>query len=174
MRLERIPEEDQHVDLAIGDPGADLLVAAERAAAQAGHRQPEFGHEEVTGRASRAQVVPASSPRLNRAHSARSLFLLSCAIRAILRLTGYSGWSAVRPGCRTDVSVRRTPDCRRVSVRTALLAAARRPEVAGAATVAYDAQAGTLHAGVRRPRSGRPPGSMTQDESHDRERRHLA
>jgi hypothetical protein len=62
MRLERIPEEDQHVDLAIGAPGADLLVAAERAAAQAGHRQPEFGHEEVTGRASRAQVVPGEQP----------------------------------------------------------------------------------------------------------------
>jgi len=38
MWLERIPEEHQQVDLALGDAGADLLVATVGAAPEAGDR----------------------------------------------------------------------------------------------------------------------------------------
>ena len=33
LRFERVPEEDQEIDLALSDARADLLVAAQRAAA---------------------------------------------------------------------------------------------------------------------------------------------
>ena len=52
---ERIDEEEQHVDLAFGDHGADLLVAAERSAFQTGHRQS--GQRSIT----RAPVVPVAN-----------------------------------------------------------------------------------------------------------------
>ena len=35
LRLQRVPEEDEQVDRPLGDPGADLLVAPDRAAEQA-------------------------------------------------------------------------------------------------------------------------------------------
>ncbi len=57
LRLERVPEEDQDVDLALRDLGADLLVAAERAALQAGDRQPELVAEQRAGGAGGAEVV---------------------------------------------------------------------------------------------------------------------
>jgi len=49
MWLQRIPEEHQQIDLALGDAGADLLVTAVRAAPEAGDRQPEILLQEVTG-----------------------------------------------------------------------------------------------------------------------------
>jgi len=42
LRLQRIPEEDEQVDLAFSDARADLLIAAERPAAEAGDRQAEL------------------------------------------------------------------------------------------------------------------------------------
>src|SRR5262249_52532289 len=57
MRLQRIPQEHQQVDLALGDAGADLLVAAVRAAAEAGDRQPELLLQEVAGGGRREQLV---------------------------------------------------------------------------------------------------------------------
>ena len=42
LRLQRIPEEDEQVNLAVSDPGADLLVAAERPTLEAGHAQAEL------------------------------------------------------------------------------------------------------------------------------------
>jgi hypothetical protein len=57
MWLERIPEEHQQVDLALGNAGADLLVAAVGAAPEAGDRQPELLLQEVTGRGRREQFV---------------------------------------------------------------------------------------------------------------------
>src|ERR1035438_14162 len=56
MRLERIPQEYQQVDLALGDTGADLLVAAIRAAPEAGDGQAEL-LQEVTGGGRGEQVV---------------------------------------------------------------------------------------------------------------------
>jgi hypothetical protein len=38
MWLQRIPEEHQQIDLALRDPGADLLVTTVRAAPEAGDR----------------------------------------------------------------------------------------------------------------------------------------
>src|SRR6202035_2447843 len=55
--LQRIPEEDQQVDLALGDPGADLLVTTVRAAAEAGNRESELLLQQVTGRGGREQLV---------------------------------------------------------------------------------------------------------------------
>jgi len=41
LRAHRVPEEDEHVEAPRGDQRADLLVAAERAALEAGHGQVE-------------------------------------------------------------------------------------------------------------------------------------
>ena len=57
MRLQRIPQEHQQVDLALGDAGADLLVTAVRPAAEAGHRQAELLLEEMTRRGRCEQLV---------------------------------------------------------------------------------------------------------------------
>jgi len=57
MRLQPIPEEHQQIDLALGDAGADLLVAAVRAAPEADDRQPELLLQQVTGRGRRGQLV---------------------------------------------------------------------------------------------------------------------
>jgi len=46
LGLQRVPEEDQQVDVAVRDPGADLLVAAQRAAEEAGDRQAELVAEQ--------------------------------------------------------------------------------------------------------------------------------
>src|SRR5207248_2068239 len=66
VRLQRVPEEHQQVDPALRDPGADLLVTAVRAAAEAGDRQAEpvlqqaarggGGEQLVAGQ--QVQVVP--------------------------------------------------------------------------------------------------------------------
>ena len=53
MRLQRIPQEHQQIDLALGDAGADLLVAAAGAAPEAGDRQPELLLQEAAGRGRR-------------------------------------------------------------------------------------------------------------------------
>jgi len=49
LRLERVPEEDQHVELALGDERPELLVAAERPGEQTVHRQPEPVVDELAG-----------------------------------------------------------------------------------------------------------------------------
>jgi hypothetical protein len=46
----RIPEEDEKIDAAFGDAGADLLIAAERAAAEAGDRERSAGRRALAGR----------------------------------------------------------------------------------------------------------------------------
>ena len=58
LRLKRIPEENQQVDLAIGDPGADLLVAAEGPAAETGDGQVEFFVKQPPGGTGGIQAVP--------------------------------------------------------------------------------------------------------------------
>jgi hypothetical protein len=40
LRLQRIPEEHQHVDQTLGDLRADLLIAADRSAEEAGDVEP--------------------------------------------------------------------------------------------------------------------------------------
>src|SRR5262245_63150441 len=57
MRLERIPEEDDEVDPALGDAGPDLLVAAQGAAQVEIHLEPQLGFEQVAGRARGEQLV---------------------------------------------------------------------------------------------------------------------
>jgi hypothetical protein len=86
--LQRIPEEHEQIDLAFGDAGADLLVAAERAAAEAGDREPELLCTSRPVVAVANSSCPASRLRLYSAHSSMSCFLLSCAISAIRRPAG--------------------------------------------------------------------------------------
>ena len=63
VRLERVPEEDHEVDAPFGDRGADLLVAAERAAEEAVHLQAELVGEQRAGGAGRVQLVRARGCR---------------------------------------------------------------------------------------------------------------
>jgi len=57
MWLQRVPQEHQQVDLALGDAGADLLVTAVRAAQEAGGWQARLLLQEVTRRGRREQLV---------------------------------------------------------------------------------------------------------------------
>ena len=57
LRLERVPEEDEEVDVARGDHRAELLVAAERPALQLDDPDPELVLEQRAGRPRRDQVV---------------------------------------------------------------------------------------------------------------------
>jgi hypothetical protein len=59
LRLQRIPEKHQQIDLAIGDPGADLLVAAEQAAAEAGDGQAGFLVKQAPGGTGGVQAMLA-------------------------------------------------------------------------------------------------------------------
>src|SRR5262249_52754857 len=58
LRLQRVPEEHQQVDLAVRDPGADLLVAAQPAAAEADDGQAEILVEQAPGGTGGVQAVP--------------------------------------------------------------------------------------------------------------------
>jgi hypothetical protein len=62
LRLQRIPEEDQQVDVSLGDPRADLLVAAERAALEAGDIEAKLVGEHPPGRVSGEQAMPGERP----------------------------------------------------------------------------------------------------------------
>ena len=57
VRLQRIPKEDDGVDLALRDLGADLLVAAERTALQLLDGQVQVLLQEPAGRAGCDEVV---------------------------------------------------------------------------------------------------------------------
>src|SRR6478735_12837363 len=57
LGLQRIPEEDQHVDLPLGDFGADLLVAAERAGQEPVHLEAKFVFQQRPGGAGRVELV---------------------------------------------------------------------------------------------------------------------
>ena len=57
VRLQRIPEEDHEVDPALSDRRADLLIAAQRPAQEAMHREAELGRELRAGRAGGVQLV---------------------------------------------------------------------------------------------------------------------
>jgi hypothetical protein len=57
LGLERVPEEDQDVDAALGDPGADLLVAADRPTEEPGDRQAELEFQQGTGGSGGVQRV---------------------------------------------------------------------------------------------------------------------
>ena len=57
MRLQRVPQEDQDVDLALGEAGADLLVAAVGAAPEAGNGQAKLLGQQMAGRGGCEQVV---------------------------------------------------------------------------------------------------------------------
>ena len=64
LRLERIPEEDEEVDLALGDQRAQLLVAAERPALQLLDGLAELPLEERPGGTRRPQLVAGRKARL--------------------------------------------------------------------------------------------------------------
>src|SRR5450631_908864 len=55
LRLQRVPKEDEQIDLTFGDLGADLLVAAHRAREKAVHMQTELVLEHGAGRAGGVQ-----------------------------------------------------------------------------------------------------------------------
>ncbi len=57
LRLERIPEKDQEIDLAIDDHRANLLVTAQRAALQLMHLEPQLALQYLAGRACGVQLV---------------------------------------------------------------------------------------------------------------------
>ena len=59
MRLggERIPEEDQDVDALLGEGGADLLIATDRAAEKTVDGQAEFAGDHAAGRAGAKEFV---------------------------------------------------------------------------------------------------------------------
>src|SRR5438093_13546272 len=88
LGLQRIPQEHQQIDLALSDPGTDLLVAAERATAETGDRQPEPFLQQTAGGRVANSSCPASRPMLYSAHSSMSCFLWSWAINAIRRPVG--------------------------------------------------------------------------------------
>ena len=62
MRLQRVPEEDHEIDPALDDGGADLLVAAERAAHEAADPEAELGGQERAGGAGGVEIVLAEGP----------------------------------------------------------------------------------------------------------------
>jgi hypothetical protein len=57
LRAHRVPEEDQHVEAAGGDQGADLLVTAQWSALKAGDWQVELPAEQPARRTGRVEVV---------------------------------------------------------------------------------------------------------------------
>src|SRR5579863_6670389 len=57
LGLQRIPEEDEQVDLPIRDLGADLLIPAEGAAVETGHRQPGLFAEHPPRGCGRVQTM---------------------------------------------------------------------------------------------------------------------
>jgi hypothetical protein len=64
--LERVPEEDQEVDVPLGDLPADLLVTAQRSAAEGNDVEIELLGEESAGRARRVQRVPGQEIAVER------------------------------------------------------------------------------------------------------------
>ncbi len=59
LRLRRIPEEDQQVQLALRDHGSDLLVATKRAAQKLAYCESELRLEQGSGGPRREQIVSA-------------------------------------------------------------------------------------------------------------------
>jgi len=57
VRLEWIPEEDQQLDLALRDLGADLLVASQRPALQLVDGKSDLFFEQLASRAGGKQLV---------------------------------------------------------------------------------------------------------------------
>jgi hypothetical protein len=55
LRAHRVPEEDEHVQVAGGNQRADLLVTAERPALKAGDGQVQAVAEQAAGRAGRVE-----------------------------------------------------------------------------------------------------------------------
>src|SRR6516225_4531566 len=53
-----VPEEDEDVDLSFGDPGADLLVAAEWATQEPGDGLPQCLLDEGAGGAGSEELMP--------------------------------------------------------------------------------------------------------------------
>jgi hypothetical protein len=74
MGLERIPEEDEHVELARGDERADLLVTAERAALEPGHLEVPPLRDEPAG-GPRGDEVVLAQDRLVVADPREQVFL---------------------------------------------------------------------------------------------------
>ena len=84
LRLQRIPEEDEDVELALRDERADLLVAAERAALEPGDGQVELALEEGCNAPIRRDPASCCHGRRGRSVSSRrslapSILFLSCA-----------------------------------------------------------------------------------------------
>jgi hypothetical protein len=76
-------KEDQEIERALHDPGADLLIAAQRTAAKLHHLEAEALGDEPACRLRRVQLVPGQQRVVERDPLMRAAFLLSCAIGAI-------------------------------------------------------------------------------------------
>jgi hypothetical protein len=76
LRFQRIPEEDQQVDVPLDDPCADLLVAAERAALEAGDAEVQVVTQHDSGRAGCEQAVPGQHAMVVTGPLAQVMFLV--------------------------------------------------------------------------------------------------
>src|SRR5713101_1574417 len=98
LGLQRIPQEHQQIDLALGDPGTDLLVTAEHSGPL--RKQVAASPSRSCSRRPVVAVAnsscPASMPMLYSAHSSMSCFLWSWAISAIRRPVGAGRTMAIQ------------------------------------------------------------------------------
>src|SRR5687768_17919337 len=62
VRVERIPEKDHEVDATLGDAGAHLLIAAQRATEESGDVEIELGAQNFAGRARGKELVTGECP----------------------------------------------------------------------------------------------------------------
>src|SRR5262245_18822923 len=122
LRLERIPEEDEQIDRALGDPGSDLLVAAERSAHQPGDLEPQLVLQQGPGRPGGNQVVlrQRGAVELRPAQQLDLLVVVSDECDYPPRLRGchgspkaggntYGAWSRWLRGCVTMSAGRECP-----------------------------------------------------------------
>ena len=115
MRLQRIPEKDQDIDAAFGDPGADLLIAPQRAALKLVDIGLKLLLQEVAGRLCRVQLMLKQEPFVEQrplqqvgflvvvGHERDSLSLLHCTISLwVVRLVPRHARALFGAGCPRD------------------------------------------------------------------------
>src|SRR5919202_2499118 len=156
LRLERVPEENEAVDAALGDARADLLVAAQRPALKALHLEVELLLEQAAGGPRREQLVLGQQVAVE----ARPLEEL-----ALLAVVRDERDAPPRPPVRGDVVHAHgpTPPARRVRRRSAPRRSTprRRPEPARHPRRRRTATA------VVRCRAAKAPGDASRRHSAD-------
>src|SRR5207253_7915253 len=76
LRLQRVPEEDQTVDVALGDSGANLLIATQRSALELVDSQPELLLQQMAGGAGGVQLVVSQELAIEASPLEQRLFLV--------------------------------------------------------------------------------------------------